>query len=75
MEEQKQKFNFFSMFWEGFKSMKLGKVLWTIVIIKLIIMFAILRPFFFPNFLNSKFEDSESKAEYVGQQLTNEVNK
>lgn len=74
MEEKRQKFNFFSMFWEGFKNMKLGKILWTIVIIKLIIMFAILRPFFFPNFLNSKFDDAESKAEYVGQQLTNEVN-
>lgn len=57
------------MFWEGFRSMTLGKVLWTIVIIKLIIMFLILRPFFFPNYLNSKFDDEESKADYVRQEL------
>lgn len=69
MEEQKRRFNFFSMFWEGFRSMTLGKVLWTIVIIKLIIMFLILRPFFFPNFLNSKFDNDESKADYVRQEL------
>lgn len=63
------KFNFFTMFRDGFKSMTLGKTLWTIVIIKLIIMFLILRPFFFPNFLNSKFDDGQSKADYVGEQL------
>lgn len=57
------------MFWEGFKGMTLGKILWTIVIIKLIIMFLILRPFFFPNYLNSKFDNEESKADYVRQEL------
>ncbi|EFB93592.1 hypothetical protein HMPREF0648_1741 [Prevotella bivia JCVIHMP010] len=31
--------------------MTLGKTLWAIIIIKLFIMFAILRVFFFPNFL------------------------
>lgn len=67
--EVRPKFNFFSMFWEGFKKMKLGKVLWTIVIIKLIIMFLILKPFFFPNFLNSKFDNQSEKADYVRQQL------
>lgn len=63
------KFNFFTMFRDGFKQMTLGKTLWTIVIIKLIIMFLILRPFFFPNFLNSKFDNQDSKANYVREQL------
>ncbi|WP_029904537.1 DUF4492 domain-containing protein [Prevotella sp. 10(H)] len=69
MEESIPKFNFFTMFRDGFKSMTLGKTLWTIVIIKLIIMFLILRPFFFPNFLNSKFDDSQSKSDYVSEEL------
>ncbi len=63
------KFNFFTMFRDGFKSMTLGKTLWAIVIIKLIIMFLILRPFFFPNFLSSKFDDSQSKSDYVSEEL------
>lgn len=71
MEEQMPKFNFFTMFRDGFKNMTLGKTLWTIVIIKLIIMFLILRPFFFPNFLSSKFDDSQSKADYVSEELIN----
>jgi hypothetical protein len=65
------RFNFFTMFRDGFKSMTLGKTLWTIVIIKLIIMFLILRPFFFHNFLNSKFDDAESKSDYVTEELIN----
>lgn len=69
MESKTQRFNFFTMFRDGFKSMTLGKTLWLIVIIKLAIMFLILRPFFFPNFLNSKFDDSDSKADYVREEL------
>ena len=69
MEEQLPKFNFFTMFWDGFRNMTLGKTLWALVIIKLIIMFWILKPIFFPNFLNSKFHDENKKAEYVNQQL------
>ncbi|MDR1517355.1 MAG: DUF4492 domain-containing protein [Dysgonamonadaceae bacterium] len=61
-----QKFNWFKMFWAGFTSMSiLGKTLWVVVIVKLIIMFAILKPFFFPDFLGSK----DDKASYVGEEL------
>lgn len=69
-ENVKPKFNFFKMFRDGFVNMtSLGKTLWAIVIIKLIIMFLILRPFFFPNFLNSNFDSNEEKADYVSSQL------
>ncbi|MDR0824735.1 MAG: DUF4492 domain-containing protein [Prevotella sp.] len=71
MEEKTLKFNFFTMFRDGFKNMTLGKTLWVIVIIKLIIMFLILRPFFFPNYLGSKFDDNKSKADYVSKELVN----
>lgn len=69
MNESGQKFNFFIMFRDGFKNMTLGCTLWILVIIKLAIMFLILRPLFFPHFLNSKFDDNESKSDYVRQEL------
>jgi uncharacterized membrane protein len=50
--------------------MTLGKTLWAIILIKLFIMFAILKVFFFPNFLNSRFESDEEKAAYISEQLT-----
>ncbi len=66
--------DFISMYVEGFKSMTWGKSLWIIILIKLFIMFAILKIFFFPNFLNSRFDTDKEKSEYVGKQLTKNVN-
>jgi uncharacterized membrane protein len=54
---------------DGFKSMKLGKTLWLIIGIKLFIMFFILKIFFFPNILNTKFKTEAQKADFVGNQL------
>lgn len=56
-------------FRDGFKSMTIGRTLWLIVLIKLFIIFAILRVFFFPNFLNSKFHSDRQKTEYVTREL------
>ena len=48
--------------------MDVGKTLWGVILIKLFIMFAVLRLLFFPDFLG-KF-DSEQKADYVLRELT-----
>ncbi|MCF6242449.1 MAG: DUF4492 domain-containing protein [Bacteroidales bacterium] len=61
----------FRFYYEGFKSMTLGKNLWLIIIIKLFIMFAILKLFFFPDFLKTKFKTDEERSDYVIEQLTN----
>ena len=58
----------FRFYIEGFKNMGLGKTLWMIIIIKLCIMFLILKPFFFSDFLN-RFETEKEKAGYVGNEL------
>ncbi|MCD8172250.1 MAG: DUF4492 domain-containing protein [Alistipes sp.] len=34
---------------DGFRSMTIGRTLWALILIKLFIMFAILKVFFFPN--------------------------
>lgn len=45
--------NVFSRIWrfyiEGFRRMTLGRTLWALILIKLFIMFAVLKLFFFPN--------------------------
>lgn len=55
---------------EGFMSMTLGRRLWIIIFIKLFVMFAILKLFFFKDFLNSKFDNNKDKSNYVLEQLT-----
>ena len=64
----------FLFYYEGFKNMTVGKRLWLIIIIKLFIMFAILKIFFFKDFLNDKFDTEEEKGDYVIEQLTNPKN-
>lgn len=54
---------------EGFRSMTLGKTLWAIILIKLFIMFFILRLFFFPNILQQKYDTDEERADQVIENL------
>lgn len=64
--------NTFSKVWQfyadGFRSMTLGRTLWLIILVKLFIMFFILRLFFFPNYLNSSATDGDKEG-YVGREL------
>lgn len=55
---------------DGFKRMTLGKTLWKIILIKLLVMFGVLKLFFFPNYLNTNFETDEQRADHVIQQIT-----
>ena len=61
----------FYFYYDGFRNLsKLGKKLWLVILIKLFIMFAILRLIFFPNFLNNKFDTDQEKSDHVIEQLT-----
>ena len=73
-----QKESFFRRAWnlytEGFKQMGwVGKRMWIIIFLKLFVMFAILKMFFFPNFLNTNFDTDQAKAEHVLEQLTTDI--
>ncbi|MGN0032805.1 MAG: DUF4492 domain-containing protein [Candidatus Limimorpha sp.] len=52
---------------EGFKNMTWGRTLWLLIILKLIILFAILRVFFFKPVLAGKSD--EERSEFVGDML------
>jgi hypothetical protein len=67
--------NAFSLYYDGFRSMVLGRTLWKIILIKLFIMFAILKVFFFPNFLETNFSTDAERADHVLSNLTQPVGK
>ena len=48
-----------------------GRKVWIIIIIKLFIMFAVLKLFFFPDFLQKKYDNDKQRGEYVLDQLIN----
>jgi hypothetical protein len=54
---------------DGFRSMTVGKTLWLIIAIKLFIFFVIIKILFFPDFLASKSDSDDGKAQYVREQL------
>lgn len=55
---------------DGFRRMTLGRTLWKLIIIKLIIMFGILKLFFFQGFLEDNFTTDNQRAAYVIEQMT-----
>jgi len=58
----------YDLYADGFRSMRLGKTLWTIILIKLFIIFAVLKIFLFPNFLKANANGDE--AGFVATELT-----
>jgi len=60
----------FYFYYDGFRSMTVGKKLWLIIFIKLFIMFAVLKLFFFPNHLKKNFNSDKERGDYVLEQLT-----
>lgn len=59
---------------DGFRTMKVGKKLWLLIAIKLFVMFAVLKVFFFPNFLKENFSSDAERAEYILNTMTQGVN-
>jgi len=60
----------FYLYYDGFKSMTIGKTLWAIIIIKLFILFFVLKLFFFPDLLKKNFKSDEERSNHVIEQLT-----
>lgn len=65
----------FHFYRDGFRSMVLGKTLWKIILIKLLIMFGVLKVFFFPNFLANTYDNDSERASHVLDQITQQQNK
>ncbi len=57
----------YDLYVDGFRHMRLGKTLWAIILIKLFIIFVVLKLFFFPNFLKQHAKGDE--ASYVATEL------
>lgn len=60
----------FHLYYDGFRTMTLGKTLWTIILIKLAIIFLVLKLFFFPDFINTNAKNGD-KAGFVYKEILN----
>jgi len=55
---------------DGFRAMTVGKTLWKVIVIKLLVIFAVLKFFFFPDFLHTHFSTDQQRSEHVLEQIT-----
>ena len=55
---------------DGFRSMTVGKTLWKIILIKLFVMFAILKLVFFSDYLHTNFSTDQQRSDHVLEQIT-----
>lgn len=60
----------FQFYLTGFRSMRLGRTLWKIILFKLLVMFAVLKVFFFPNVLKTNYDNDQDRATHVLRNLT-----
>lgn len=55
---------------QGFRSMTLGKTLWKIIIIKIFVIFAVIRVFFCPDYLHTRYSTDQERVEHVFSVVT-----
>lgn len=58
-----------NLYYDGFRSMTVGKTLWIIILVKLFIFFIVMKLLFFPNLLKRDFNTDEERAEHVRNEL------
>ena len=60
----------YHLYADGFRSMTIGKVLWAVILIKLFVIFFVLKLFFFPDVLKQKANGGDKAAYVAGELIT-----
>ena len=60
-------YSIWNLYVDGFRNMTWGKPLWILIFLKVVILFLVLRMFFFEPVLAGK--SAEEKSEHVGKEL------
>ena len=57
---------------EGFKGMRLGKTLWLLILVKLVVLFGVIKLLFFPNVLQTEYDTDAERSLHLLEHLTKE---
>ena len=64
----------YDLYVDGFRRMTLGKTLWAVILVKLFIIFVILKWLFFPDFIKRNAPKGE-ESDFVSKELLDRINK
>lgn len=56
-------------YYDGFRSMTVGKQLWILILVKLFLFFIVMKLLFFPNLLERDYDTDEERASAVRTHL------
>ena len=70
MNKQRIFYRIYDLYYDGFRQMTLGRTLWAIILIKLFVIFVILKLFFFPDFIKTHAQEGQ-EADFVAEQTLN----
>ena len=59
----------YEMYRDGFRSMTVGRTLWIVIIVKVAIMFLVLKLFFFPDKLKEDYGSDTERSQAVREAL------
>ncbi len=59
----------FMFYYDGFRSMTVGKQLWVLIFVKLFLFFVVMKLLFFPNLLERDYDTDEERASAVRTHL------
>jgi len=61
--------NIFLLYKEGFSNLRVGKTLWKLIIIKLLVILVFLNFFIYDRNLNTEYETDDKKIEFIFNNL------
>ncbi len=61
--------SFLMFYYNGFKSMTLGKTLWKVILIKLFVILAVLKLFVYQDSYKSIYKTNEERSQFVTNNL------
>lgn len=56
-------------YYDGFRSMTVGRTLWLIILLKVFIFFVVMKLLFFPNILSRDYDNDADRADAVRTNL------
>lgn len=64
----------FMFYRDGFREMTVGRKLWTIILVKLFVLFAVVKVLFFPDLLKRDYDTDSERSEAVRTSLLDRGN-
>lgn len=64
----------YEMYRDGFKSMTVGRTLWLVILIKVAVIFLVIKLFFFPDVLKRDYDTDAERSQAVRSALTDDNN-